>query len=99
MDGVCRLDGDGNRDGISAATMANLRLSREVAIFPAIGYARIAEDEPNQIGKARFGADVIRQDDHASLAGLHADHGVGRLAVMATFVKAVALRAVENDNA
>jgi hypothetical protein len=76
---------------------ANSRLFSAVAIFPFIGYARIAEDEPDQIREARFGTNIIRQDDDATLTGLDADHGVGGLAVMPALVEAVALRAVEDD--
>lgn len=72
------------------------RLSSVVAIFPVIGHAGVAQDEPDQTGEARLGANIVRQDDHATLAGLDADHGVGRLAVVAAFIKAVALWAVED---
>ena len=70
-----------------------------VAIFPVIGNACVAEDESHQIGEARLGANIVRQNDDASLAGLDADHGVGGLAVVAPLVKAVALRAVKDDDA
>ena len=68
-----------------------------VAIFPIIGHAGVAEDEPDQIGEARLGTNIVRQDDDATLTGLKADHGVGGLAVVAALVEAVALRAVEED--
>jgi hypothetical protein len=38
-----------------------------VAIFPVIGHAGVAEDEPDQIGEARLGANIVRQDDDATL--------------------------------
>jgi hypothetical protein len=41
-----------------------------VTIFPVIGHAGVAEDEPDQIGKARLGANIVRQDDDATLTGL-----------------------------
>jgi hypothetical protein len=54
-----------------------------VAIFPFIGHTGIAEDEPDQIGEARLGANIIRQDEDATLTGLDADQCVGGLAVVA----------------
>ncbi len=75
------------------------RPSGMVAVFPVIGHARVAEDEPDQIGEARLRANIIRQDDDATLTGLDADCGVGCLAVVAAFVEAEALRAVEDDDA
>src|ERR1019366_3902824 len=75
------------------------RLPRVIAVFPVIGNAGVAEDEPDQIGEARLGANIVRQDDDAALTGLDADHGVGRLAVVAALVEAAALRAVEDHDA
>ena len=60
-----------------------------VAIFPVIGHAGVAEDEPDQIAEARLGANIVRQDHDATLTSLDADHGVGGLAVAAAFVGAV----------
>jgi hypothetical protein len=34
----------------------NSRLSSVVAILPAIGHAGVADDEPDHVGEARFGA-------------------------------------------
>ena len=70
-----------------------------VAIFPVIRRAGFTEYEPDQLGEARLGANIVRQDDHAALTGLDADHGICGLTVVATFVEAMALRAVENDDA
>src|ERR1039457_5275043 len=83
----------------SVPVAANSRLPSVVAIFPVIGNAGVAEDEPDKIGEARLGANIVRQDDDAALTGLDADHGVGRLAVVAALVEAAALRAVEDDDA
>ena len=76
-----------------------LRLTREGAVFPVIGHTGVSEDEPDQIREAGFRTDVVGQNDHASLAGLDADHGVGGLTIMAALEEAVALRAVEDDDA
>lgn len=54
-----------------------------IAIFPLIGRPDVAKDKINQIGETRFGTNIIRQDDDASLAGLDANQGVGSLAVVA----------------
>ena len=78
---------------------ANSRLSGVVSIFPVIGHAGVAENESDQFGEACFGANIVRQDHDATLTGLDADHGVGGLAVVAALVEAVALRAVEDDDA
>ena len=69
-----------------------------IAIFPVVGHAGVAEDEPDQIGEARFGANIVRQDDNATLTGLDADQRVGGLAIVATFVETMPLRAIENDD-
>src|SRR5450631_2270151 len=69
-----------------------------IAVFPVIGHAGVAKNEPDQIGEARLGANIVRQDDNATLTGLDADHGVGGLAIVATFVEAMPLRAVEGDD-
>src|ERR1019366_9349930 len=83
----------------SLPVAANSRLSSVVAIFPVIGDAGVAEDEPDQIGEARLGANIVRQDDDAALTGLEADDGFGRLSVVAALVEAAALRAVEDHDA
>src|ERR1019366_9310271 len=83
----------------SVPVTPNSRLSSVVAIFPVIGDAGVAEDEPDKLDEGRLGANIVRQDDYAALTGLDADHGVGRLAVVAALVEAVALRAVEDDDA
>jgi hypothetical protein len=54
----------------------NSRLSSVVAIFPVIGHTGIAEDKPNELGEDRLGANIIGQDDDATLSGLDADHGI-----------------------
>ena len=69
-----------------------------IAVFPVIGHAGVAKNEPDQIGEARLGANIVRQDDNATLTGLDADHGVGGLAIVATFVEAMPLRAIEDDD-
>jgi hypothetical protein len=43
-----------------------------VAIFPVIGHTGIAEDKPNELGEDRLGANIIGQDDDATLSGLDA---------------------------
>src|SRR5882724_6512470 len=73
------------------------RPSGMVAVFPVIGHARVAEDEPDQIGEACLGANIVRQDDDATLTGFDADCGVGCLTVMAALVEAAARRAVEDE--
>src|ERR1700680_5140545 len=82
-----------------ARPTTNSRLSRVVSIFPVIGYASVTEDKLDQFGEACFGANVVRENQDATLTGLDADHGVGGLAVVAAFVKAVALRAAEERDA
>jgi hypothetical protein len=67
-----------------------------VAIFPVIGHPSFAKDEPDQIGEARLRANIVRQDDDATLTGLDTYHGVRRLAVVATLFKPATLRAVEH---
>src|ERR1039457_5080076 len=69
-----------------------------IAVFPVIGHAGVAKNEPDQIGEARLGANIVRQDDNTTLTGLDADHGVGGLAIVATFVEAMPLWAVEGDD-
>jgi len=64
-----------------------------------MGHASVAEDEPDQIGEARLGANIVRQDHDATPTCLDADHSVGGLAVVAALVEAVALRAVEDGDA
>ena len=49
------------------------RLSSVVAIFPVVGYTGVAQDESDQFGEARLGANIVRQDDDATLTGLDAD--------------------------
>src|SRR5271155_126658 len=78
---------------------ANSRLSCVVSIFPVIGNAGIAENKSDQFGKTRFGANVVRENQDTTLTGLHANQGVGGLAVVSALVKAVALRAVEERDA
>jgi hypothetical protein len=70
-----------------------------IAIFPVIGHAGATKNEFDQIGEARFGANIVRQDDNATLTGLDADDSVGGLAIVATFVEAMPLRAIEGDDA
>jgi len=70
-----------------------------VSIFPVIRHGGIAEYESDQLGEARLGANIVREDHHATLTGLDADHGVCGLTVVATFVEAVALWALEDDDA
>ena len=69
-----------------------------IAIFPVVGHAGFAEDERDQFGEGRFGANIIRQDDDATLTGLDADHSVSGLAIVTTFEKTMPLRAIENDD-
>ena len=85
--------------GNSCTLKANSRLSGVVSIFPVIGNAGVAEDEPDQIGETCLGANIVRQDQDATLTGLDADHGVGGLAVVPALVEAVTLRPVEDDDA
>ena len=77
----------------------NSRLSGVVAIFPFIGHAGVTEDESDQFGEARLGANIVRQDHDATLTCLDADHSAGGLAVVPAFVETVALRAVEDGDA
>jgi hypothetical protein len=44
-----------------------------VAILPVIGHSGIAEDEPDELGEACLGANIVREDDHATLSSLDAD--------------------------
>ena len=44
-----------------------LGLSGVVPVFPVIRHAGIAENEPDQIGEARLGANIVRQDHDAAL--------------------------------
>ena len=67
-----------------------------VAIFPVVGYTGVAQDESDQFGEARLGANIVRQDDDATLTGLDADHAVCGLTVVAAFVEDVALWAFED---
>jgi len=69
-----------------------------VAVFPVIRHGGVAEDEPNQIGEASLRTDIVRKDEDATLTGLNADHRISRLAVVPAFVKAMTLRAVEDDH-
>src|ERR1700733_11704007 len=69
-----------------------------ISIFPIIRYACLTENKPDQLNEARFRANIVREDQGTALAGLDADHGVRRLPVMAAFVEAATLRAVESDN-
>jgi len=82
-----------------ATLKANSRLSCVVSIFPVVGHAGIAEDKSDELGEARLGANIVREDDNATLSGLDADHAVSGLTVVAAFVEAVALHAVEDDDA
>ena len=75
-----------------------LRLSSAVAVFPVIRHARVAKDELNQIGKARLRTNIVRQDGDATLTALNAYHRVCSLTVVPTLVKAMALRAIEDDD-
>ena len=70
-----------------------------VSIFPVIGNAGIAENKPHQFRKTCLGADIVREDQDATLARLHADQGVGRLAVVSALVETMALRSVEKGDA
>src|SRR5882724_1312069 len=69
-----------------------------VAVFPFVRHAGISEDETDQFGESRLGANIIRQDEDAALAGLDADQSVGGLTVVTAFVEAVALGAVEDGD-
>ncbi len=70
-----------------------------IAIFPVVGHAGVAKNEPDQIGEARLGANIVRQDENTTLTGLDADQCVGGLAIVATFVETMPpLRAIENDD-
>ena len=69
-----------------------------IAIFPVVGHAGFAEDERDQVGEGRFAANIIRQDDDATLTGLDADHRVSSLAIVTTFEKTMPLRAIEIDD-
>ena len=69
-----------------------------IAIFPVVGYAGIAQNEPDQIGEARLEANIVRQDDNTPLTGFDADHRVGGLAIVPTFVETMPLRAIEDDD-
>ena len=69
-----------------------------IAIFPVVGHAGVAKNEPDQIGEARLGANIVRQHDNTTLTSLDADHSVGGLAIVATFVETMPLRAIENDD-
>lgn len=73
------------------------RFSGAVAVFPFVGDAGVAEDEPDECGETSLCANIVRQDGDAALARLETDHGVGGLAVVAAFVAARALRAAEED--
>jgi len=75
----------------------NLRFSRMVAIFPVIWDSGIAENKSDESGETRLGANVVREDDYATLARLDADHGICGLPVMAALEVTVSLRAVEGD--
>ena len=68
-----------------------------VAIFPVVRHAGVAENEPDQLGEARLGANIVRQDHDTTLTGFDANHGVGGLAVVAALEETVALRAVEDE--
>ena len=70
-----------------------------VSIFPVIGHTGIAEYKPDELGEARLRANIVREEDDATLSWLDADHGVGGLAVVAAFVETVALWAVKDDEA
>src|SRR5690349_17736382 len=76
----------------------NLRLSGAVAILPLIRHARLAEDELNQIGKARLRANIVRHDEDATLTALKANKRVRSLPVVPVLVKPMPLRAVEDDD-
>src|SRR5215216_1578107 len=77
---------------------ANLRLSSAVGVFPLIRHAGLAKDELNQIGKARLRTNIVRQDDDATLRALNTYHCVCSLTVVPTLIKAMALRAIEDDD-
>src|ERR1700683_1118106 len=83
---------------MAIALAANSGLPGVVAIFPVVGHAGIAKNEPDQVGEARFGANIIRQDDNTTLAGLDTDESVGGLAIVAAFEETMPLRAIENDD-
>ena len=68
-----------------------------IAIFPVVGHAGVAKDERDQFGEGRFGANIVRQDENTTLAGLDADECVGGLAIVAAFEKTMPLRAIENN--
>ena len=89
----------GSLNNLAHEGTGDSRLSSVVAIFPVIRHAGIAEYEPDKLGETRLGANIVRQDDHATLTGLDADHAVSGLTVVAALVEAVALRAVEDDDA
>ena len=50
----------------------------------------LPRNKSDQFGEARLGANIVRQDDDATLTGLDADHAVCGLTVVAAFVEAVA---------
>ena len=70
-----------------------------VSVFPVIGQAGIAKHESDQLRETCLGAYIIRENQNTALTSLEAGHGVGGLTIMATFLEAMALRTVENDNA
>src|SRR5450432_1084736 len=78
--------------------LGNLRLAGVVAVFPVVRHAGVAEDELDQVGEVGFAPNVVRENYDAALARLHADQGVGGLAVVAAFVEAVSLRAIEDHD-
>ena len=53
----------------------------------------------DEVGESCFGANIVRENQSATLTLLYADHGVGGLAVVAAFVETMALRAIEDHDA
>src|ERR1700729_312893 len=69
-----------------------------VSVFPVVGHACVAEDEADQIGEAGLGANVVGENQYATLTLLNTDQGIGRLVVVAAFEEAVTLRSIEDNN-
>src|SRR5689334_13300586 len=81
--------------GVSAGCSG---LAGAIAVFPSIGDAGLTEDEADEIGKRRLGANGVGQQQHASAAPLETDEAVARRLVVAPLEEPVPLRAVEHDH-
>ena len=66
-----------------------------ISIFPVVGHAGVSKDEPDQLRKACFSANIVGEDQNAALALLNAHQRIGCLPVVAAFVETVTLRAIE----